>query len=215
MTTTSSSASQPGFAPGRRAALAGLAALGLGTVVPTLVAAPARAATAPDAAPETASADPVQLTLPAPTGPHRVGNVALHLIDRSRRDPWVPSHPPRELMIGIWYPAHDVEGHALVPWLPANARTSTASSAGTTTTCSTGLRRPSPRSSSWLDQVLGLTRANGAGRTGAVLETPAAAAGQSTRVSTRGPSSVIAMVCSECEPREPSWKRSVQPSGSV
>lgn len=123
MTTTSSSASQPGFAPGRRAALAGLAALGLGTVVPTLVAAPARAATAPDAAPKTASADPVQLTLPAPTGPHKVGNVALHLIDRSRRDPWVPSHPPRELMIGIWYPAHDVEGHALVPWLPANAWT--------------------------------------------------------------------------------------------
>jgi len=107
------------FHPGRRATLAGLAALGLGTVVPTLSAESARAAVARPATP----AAPVQLTLPAPTGPHRVGNVALHLIDRSRRDPWVPSHPLRELMIGIWYPARDVEGHGLVPWLPANAWT--------------------------------------------------------------------------------------------
>ncbi|MEY9929457.1 putative dienelactone hydrolase [Catenulispora sp. GP43] len=120
--TTELSTSQPGFAPGRRATLAGLAALGLGAAVPTLTAAPARAATA--AATSTtsaASSGPVQLTLPAPTGPHRVGNVSLHLIDRSRRDPWVPTHPFRELMIGIWYPARDVDGHALMPWLPANA----------------------------------------------------------------------------------------------
>ena len=45
--------------------------------------------------------------------------------------------------------------------------------------------------------------------------TPPESQAHSTRVSTRAPSSVIAMVCSECEPREPSWKRSVQPSGSV
>ena len=61
------------------------------------------------------------INLPAPTGPHRIGNVALHLVDRSRSDPWVPSHPVRELMIGIWYPARDVDCHGVVPWLPANA----------------------------------------------------------------------------------------------
>ncbi|MFD0634362.1 alpha/beta hydrolase family protein [Catenulispora yoronensis] len=161
------SADQPGFAdsitthpehrgarPGRRTALAGLAALGLGTLVPTLAAGPAGAAvgtgagTATDTGSATgtgaftrafirtgtpartpavgssAAADTlVPLYLPPPTGPYRVGNVALHLIDRSRRDPWVATHPLRELMIGIWYPARDVEGHATVPWLPDAAWT--------------------------------------------------------------------------------------------
>ena len=99
---------------GRRTALAGLAAVGLGAVVPTVFAGPARAVTA-------APAGPIQLTLPAPTGPCRIGNVALHLVDRSRRDPWIASHPARELMIGIWYPARDVDGYGPVPWLPAAA----------------------------------------------------------------------------------------------
>ena len=39
--------------------------------------------------------------------------------------------------------------------------------------------------------------------------------GQSRAVSTIGPSSVIAIVCSEWAPREPSSLRIVQPSGSV
>ena len=103
---------------GRRTALASLAAVGLGTVVPTISAGPARAASTA-AASTTTPAAPLQLTLPAPTGRYRIGNVALHLIDRSRRDPWVPSHPARELMIGIWYPARDVDGYAPVPWMPA------------------------------------------------------------------------------------------------
>ena len=38
---------------------------------------------------------------------------------------------------------------------------------------------------------------------------------QERSVSTIGPSSVMATVCSECAPREPSALRSVQPSGSV
>lgn len=42
------------------------------------------------------------LSLPDPTGPRRVGTVALHLVDVSRRDPWVPAHPFRELMVQIW-----------------------------------------------------------------------------------------------------------------
>lgn len=114
--------------PTRRSALAGLTALGLGAVVPTLSAGTARAAAAPaDTAASAASAATatasglLQPTLPVPTGPYRIGTVALHLIDRSRRDPWVPSHPLRELMIGIWYPARDVDCHEVVPWLQANA----------------------------------------------------------------------------------------------
>jgi hypothetical protein len=52
----------------------------------------------------------LQLTLPPPTGRDRVGVVPLHLVDRSRPDPWVPSQPVRELMVSLWYPtqrAHD------------------------------------------------------------------------------------------------------------
>src|SRR5215213_2740159 len=60
---------------------------------------------APAAATPGDSPRPVALTLPAPTGEHRIGKVSLHLVDPSRRDPWVPSHPLRELMISIWYPA--------------------------------------------------------------------------------------------------------------
>ncbi len=44
------------------------------------------------------------LVLPKPTGPHPVGREVLHLVDRSRTDPWVPTGP-RELMVSVWYPA--------------------------------------------------------------------------------------------------------------
>lgn len=47
---------------------------------------------------------PGQLTLPAPTGRHRVGTVDLHLRDSKRMDPWVPGQQ-RELMVSLWYPA--------------------------------------------------------------------------------------------------------------
>jgi hypothetical protein len=33
----------------------------------------------------------VHLELPAPTGQYRLGTVSLHLVDPSRRDPWVSS----------------------------------------------------------------------------------------------------------------------------
>ncbi|MGH8878265.1 MAG: lipase [Stackebrandtia sp.] len=43
--------------------------------------------------------------LARPTGRFKVGRVDLHLKDESRRDPWVPDIPYRELMISLWYPA--------------------------------------------------------------------------------------------------------------
>jgi dienelactone hydrolase len=58
----------------------------------------------------------LRLTLLAPTGPYPIGTVQLHLIDQSRRDPWVPSQR-RELMISIWYPATGAAGYPLAPWI--------------------------------------------------------------------------------------------------
>jgi predicted dienelactone hydrolase len=68
-----------------------------------------------------AQAAPLQLTLPAPTGPHPVGTVSLHLVDRSRPDPWAQPPRPRELMVSLWYPARDVRRYPVAPWLPAGA----------------------------------------------------------------------------------------------
>lgn len=55
------------------------------------------------------------LTLPAPTGPYGVGTVELHLVDRTRHDPWVPSRPYRELMVSVRYPARDSGRYPLAP----------------------------------------------------------------------------------------------------
>lgn len=45
-----------------------------------------------------------RLALPAPTGRYRVGTDTVHLVDRSRPDPWVPASGPRQLMVHLWYP---------------------------------------------------------------------------------------------------------------
>ncbi|WP_327010066.1 hydrolase [Dactylosporangium sp. NBC_01737] len=54
--------------------------------------------------------------LPAPTGPHPIGTVPLHLVDPSRTDPWVTPARPRELMIQLWYPTARPAGPP-APWL--------------------------------------------------------------------------------------------------
>jgi predicted dienelactone hydrolase len=61
------------------------------------------------------------LSLPSPTGPHQVGTVSVHLVDASRHDPWVPSHPLRELMVQLWYPAARTAGLARARYIPALA----------------------------------------------------------------------------------------------
>jgi dienelactone hydrolase len=66
-----------------------------------------------------AASGPPRLTLPPPTGPHRVGTVSLHLIDRSRPDPVTGPGHPYALMASVWYPATgDVRRHPVVPWMP-------------------------------------------------------------------------------------------------
>ncbi len=62
----------------------------------------------------------LQLTLSPPTGPYPVGTVPLHLVDRSRQDPWVPARP-RELMVSVWYPALDAGRFPPAPWIPEAA----------------------------------------------------------------------------------------------
>lgn len=60
-----------------------------------------------------------RVALPAPSGPHQVGTVSLHLVDTSRPDPWVATQPDRELMVSIRYPARDADRYPLAPQLTA------------------------------------------------------------------------------------------------
>jgi predicted dienelactone hydrolase len=67
----------------------------------------------------TAATGPARLTLPAPTGPHRLGTVSLHLIDRSRPDPVAGPGHYRELMASVWYPSTpDARRYPSAVWLP-------------------------------------------------------------------------------------------------
>ncbi|MFE9773548.1 alpha/beta hydrolase family protein [Streptomyces sp. NPDC005931] len=50
------------------------------------------------------------LALPVPTGEYAVGRNSLHLVDRSRRDPWAPRAGDRELMVSMYYPAQKGTG---------------------------------------------------------------------------------------------------------
>ena len=73
------------------------------------------------AGPAAAPARRLQLTLVPPTGSYPIGTVALHLVDHSRRDPWLPVARPRELMISVWYPAQHVGRYPWAPWMPPAA----------------------------------------------------------------------------------------------
>lgn len=75
----------------------------------TLTAAVAVALTAAVLTAAPAQAAPPALALPAPTGDLHVGMSALHLVDHTRADPWVPTED-RELMLSIWYPAKATTG---------------------------------------------------------------------------------------------------------
>ncbi|WP_234337055.1 alpha/beta hydrolase family protein [Streptomyces xylophagus] len=70
------------------------------------------------AAGRTASAA-LQLKIPAPSGKYSVGMVGLHLVDKSRPDPYVSGSTSRELMVSLWYPAKSTSGHYQAPWMPS------------------------------------------------------------------------------------------------
>ncbi|MFF2846382.1 alpha/beta hydrolase family protein [Streptomyces sp. NPDC058001] len=82
------------------------AALSVALVLPLAGAAtatPARPAATVRPAATAVPADTLQL--PRPTGPYVVGRTTMHLTDRSRTDPWVPTADGRELMVTLNYPA--------------------------------------------------------------------------------------------------------------
>ena len=72
------------------------------------------------AGPAVASTAPLQLTLPAPTGPDQIGTVSLHLVQTGRPDPWVPGRT-RELMISLTYPARHADRYPVAPYMQAGA----------------------------------------------------------------------------------------------
>ncbi|WP_031158436.1 alpha/beta hydrolase family protein [Streptosporangium roseum] len=89
-----------------RGALAALLAAALPiSVVATTFAVPA-------AAERSATVAETRLALPVPTGPNAVGRSTLHLVDKDRRDPWVPKAGARELMVSMFYPARRGSGRA-------------------------------------------------------------------------------------------------------
>ncbi|MFH8614045.1 alpha/beta hydrolase [Streptomyces sp. NPDC017979] len=108
--------------PGRRAVISASAGLA-GTVLLTGGAVPRAKALPPDR-PAPSAAPPVVPTLPKPLGPHTVGVVDLHLVDRSRRDPLRFAVPERELMVSVHYPARRVpdDAPAAPQMTPAAAR---------------------------------------------------------------------------------------------
>ncbi|MDX3537835.1 alpha/beta hydrolase [Streptomyces sp. MB09-01] len=91
----------------RRRAAASAALLALLLPLPLAAAGTAAAADSPSAAAPSRTA----LELPRPTGPFAVGREDLHLVDRSRTDPWAGSGP-RELMVTMRYPARRDTGGA-------------------------------------------------------------------------------------------------------
>ncbi|MFD5510882.1 alpha/beta hydrolase family protein [Streptomyces sp. NPDC059761] len=98
----------------RRLTAASLALLVL--LLPVAAAGTAVAAPPPAAAPAASDTRVVLPQLPRPTGTFAVGQETLHLVDRSRTDPWAGSGP-RELMVTMRYPAQRGTGKPAPPWL--------------------------------------------------------------------------------------------------
>ncbi|MEV7579591.1 alpha/beta hydrolase family protein [Streptomyces erythrochromogenes] len=93
--------------PTRRRTAAAAALLALLLPIPLAAAGTAVAADSPAAAERSRTA----VELPRPTGRFAVGREDLHLVDRSRTDPWAGSGP-RELLVTMRYPARRDTGSA-------------------------------------------------------------------------------------------------------
>ncbi|WP_327594593.1 alpha/beta hydrolase [Streptomyces chartreusis] len=74
-------------------------------------------AVAAEAAPVASVTSAASAQLPRPTGPHPVGRSSLHLVDRDRPDPWVPSAGPRQLMVSMYYPARPGTDGPTAPYM--------------------------------------------------------------------------------------------------
>jgi len=112
--------SQPAIDASVRFAIRRVVLVGVALLVSVGVAGPSPAYAQVVQAPTT-TAQALRPSLPRPTGEDRVGVVPLHLVDRSRPDPWVPAQRVRELMVSLWYPARPSHDRPLAPWLPPAA----------------------------------------------------------------------------------------------
>uniref|UniRef100_A0AAU2K3M0 Alpha/beta hydrolase n=1 Tax=Streptomyces sp. NBC_00049 TaxID=2903617 RepID=A0AAU2K3M0_9ACTN len=93
-----------------RRTAASLTVLALLLPLPLAAAGTAAATTAAASGPASVAQSPRTVAeLPRPTGRFAVGQDTLHLVDRSRTDPWAQSGP-RELMVTMRYPAHRGSG---------------------------------------------------------------------------------------------------------
>ena len=82
-------------------------------------AAPAAPAAPAEDRPPAERATGERLALPRPSGPYAVGRDTVHLVDRSRTDPWVPRAGARELMVSMYYPARRGTGSGRAPYMTA------------------------------------------------------------------------------------------------
>ncbi|MFF2012345.1 alpha/beta hydrolase family protein [Streptomyces sp. NPDC058195] len=98
--------------------LAGAVAAGATTLSACGAQDAAAAAPAASSPASTAKSQEPGLTLADPTGPYTVGRDSLHLVDKDRRDPWVPKAGHRELMVSMYYPAHKKTGKT-APYMSA------------------------------------------------------------------------------------------------
>ncbi|MBT2505367.1 alpha/beta hydrolase [Streptomyces sp. ISL-98] len=99
----------------RRRTAAAILALSLSLPIVPIASAGTALADAPG--PAASAAVTQQLELPRPTGPYATGRQTLHLVDTSRRDPWVPSAGARELMVSMYYPARPRTGGNVAPYM--------------------------------------------------------------------------------------------------
>jgi hypothetical protein len=61
------------------------------------------------------------VTLPAPSGPYRVGRAVYDWTDAARGDPYAPARgTPRELSVWVWYPADPARGATTAGYWPAD-----------------------------------------------------------------------------------------------
>ncbi|MFJ2739208.1 alpha/beta hydrolase family protein [Streptomyces sp. NPDC087440] len=99
----------------RRLAASAAALIALAVTAPLAGAGTALAAE--PAGPRAEVSASVRLELPAPTGKFAVGRKELHLVDRARTDPWLPTAGPRELMVSVHYPAARKGTRATSPYM--------------------------------------------------------------------------------------------------
>ncbi|MFF5213246.1 alpha/beta hydrolase family protein [Streptosporangium sp. NPDC000396] len=93
------------------------------TLTATAYATTTASATRPGpAAAATTSPAALRLELPRPTGPDPVGRDVLYLVDKSRKDPWVPASGPRRLMLSMYYPARSATGDPAPYMTPEEAK---------------------------------------------------------------------------------------------